>query len=113
MKLWENLRGARGLEWMLLAVCLTLMLMLLLRDEENVLTATELETRLEATLSCVEGAGQVRVLVNEGETGVLGVLIVAEGAQDLRVRLELEQAAHSILGVELERIEVLRMEVGN
>ena len=72
---------------------------------------TPLEERLESTLSAVSGAGEVRVLVNEDASGtVRGVLIVAQGADDLRVQLELAQAAHAILQVELQNVEVLKME---
>ena len=35
---------------------------------------------------------------------------VAQGADDLRVQLELAQAAHAILQVELQNVEVLKME---
>ena len=112
MRLSELFRGARGLEWML-AICAVLALLLLLRSggtEESALL-TPLEERLESTLSAVSGAGEVRVLVNEDASGtVRGVLIVAQGADDLRVQLELAQAAHAILQVELQNVEVLKME---
>ena len=39
-------------------------------------------------------------------------MIVAEGADDLRVMLSLQRAAQSLLGVETARIEVLPMEGG-
>lgn len=83
---------------------------------------TELESRLERVLSAVEGAGQVRVMIREsgGEAvsafsagqpaGAEGVVIVCEGAGDLRVRLALEQAAQALLGVEYSRIQVVKME---
>ena len=52
MRLSELFRGARGLEWMLLAICAVLALLLLLRGggtEESALL-TPLEERLESAL---------------------------------------------------------------
>ena len=113
MRLAEMLRGARGLEWTLLAIGVVLALLLLLRGggEASAPAPTALEERLAATLSAVQGAGDVRVFVSEEEGGgPRGVLVVAQGAGDLRVQLALQQAVHAILQVELNNIEVLAME---
>ena len=40
---------------------------------------------------------------------VTGVVIVATGAEDVGVRLSLMQAARALLGVDMERIEVIQM----
>lgn len=110
MKLGERLHGARGLEWMLLCVCAALALLLLLRGEGESVAVSPAEERLQAVLSQVAGAGDVRVFVHGEDGAETGVLIVAQGAGNLRVAMELRQAAHSALGVELNRIEVLKME---
>ena len=75
---------------------------------------------LEAVLSAVRGAGRVRVLVSSGEGDsqafaqdpqlVRGVVIVADGADDVRVALELTGAAQALLGVDADKIQVLKME---
>lgn len=73
---------------------------------------TALEARMARVLSQVDGAGQVSVLLNraaDGET-VTGAVIVAEGADDLRVLLALQRAAKALLGLDLDAIEVLDRE---
>ena len=106
-----RLRGARRIEWMALLAALAAAVLLLTGAHEERTQPASLERRMEAVLSMVEGAGRVRVLVNSPETGgaVSGAVVVAEGAADLRVRLELEQAVRTLLGVESERVEILIM----
>ena len=85
---------------------------------------TELERRMERILGCVDGAGNVRVLIHANEESaavwsasvqqreaeIVGVLIVAEGAGDAAVAARLAQAAGAVLDIDQSRIEVLRME---
>lgn len=115
----EKLRGARHIEWVFLVLALAA-LALLLTDApaEHSGESTSLERRLEAVLSCVQGAGDVRVMVHSAEAvsafaaqdgAASGVIVVAEGAGDLRVAMELQQAVQALLGVEAEHIEILSM----
>ena len=115
----NRLRAVRHIEWIiLLAVCAAAVLLLTDAAGEIQAERTALEMRMESVLSCVSGAGRVRVLVNQdgekvfsdSEASVQGVVIVAEGADDLRVALELQQAVQALLGVDAVRIEVLSME---
>ena len=84
-----------------------------------------LETRLAAVLSRMEGAGQGEVVIHYAqtvstsawpqesaqETGEpVGVVVVAEGADNLRVRLELAQAVQTLLRLEAESVEVFAMD---
>lgn len=118
----------------------------------------QLEQRLMDTLSCVRGAGKVKVMVTyetgneivpamntdvtssinvsgesksrtessspvttyqngqneaivlmEREPTVRGVIVVAQGAADISVRLKLQAAVQAVLGVEAEKVEVLEM----
>lgn len=113
-----RLRGVRYIEWVLLAVAAAAAV-LLLSGQETVGGAarTDLEARMESVLSCVAGAGRVRVLVGEGASAPVfgqadaaaGVVVVAEGAEDLRVALELERAVRALLGVGAGQIEILDM----
>ena len=109
----EKIHGARRLEWLLLlvAVCVFALLFLSTNREAapNSAQPTELEARLERVLSAVDGAGEVRAMVTERDGAVLGVVIVAEGANEVRVRLSLAQAARALLDTELSRIEVIEM----
>lgn len=119
---WAALKGAKRLEWILvLAVFAAVMLLVASRNGASG-GETALEARMEAVLSSVRGAGRVRVLVSETKDNaeafsasesagsVQGVVIVAEGADDLRVALELSGAAQALLGVDAEKIQVLKME---
>ena len=107
----EKLRGARGLEWLLLlvAVCVAALALTRAGGGSGAAQPTELEARLERVLSAVEGAGEVRAMVAEEGGAVTGVVIVATGAEDVGVRLSLMQAARALLGVELDQIEVIQM----
>ncbi len=127
---WEKwmqaLRGARQLKWILLCAAAALVVLSLYpasRAARQQADGTDIEARMERVLSQVSGAGRVRVLVNEkenvtgafstGQTGadsIEGVVVVAEGARDVRVSLELLRAVKALLGIEAERIEVLAME---
>lgn len=114
----EKLRGARHIEWALIAFALAAALLVASEPREQAEPGgSELERRMEAVLSGVKGAGEVRVLVNRAETAfasadtpVTGVLVVAEGAGDVRVALELQRAVRALLGVEAEQIEILTLE---
>ena len=106
----EKLRGARGLEWLLLLIAACVAALVLTRGGSDAgAQPTELEARLERVLSAVEGAGEVRAMVSEQNGEIAGVVIVAAGAEDVGVRLSLMQAARALLYVELDQIEVIQM----
>ena len=117
----ERLRAVRHIEWALLALLAAAALMLLSGASSDGTTQSGgLERRMEAVLECVQGAGRVRVLVNGSENtdpfsghadrSVVGVLVVAEGADDLNVALALGRAVQTLLGVESDQIEILDMQ---
>ena len=106
----EKLRGARGLEWLLLLIAACVAALVLTRGGSDAgAQPTELEARLERVLSAVAGAGEVRAMVSEQNGEIAGVVIVAAGAEDVGVRLSLMQAARALLDVELDQIEVIQM----
>lgn len=133
--LWESLGNVRHIQWIVVVLLLGVVLLVfaggLMPKEQEVPAfadatpaptpaADGLEERLEAVLSLVKGAGRVRVLVNSrqiapagiGEAAqeeITGVIVVADGAQDLMVRLELSRAVQSLLDVPQSNIEVLTM----
>ena len=73
-------------------------------------SVTQLESRLESILSEIEGAGKVRVMIAFSGEDVLGAIVVAEGAREVGVRMELERAAATALGTELAAVNVFAME---
>ena len=120
-------------------------------------TADDLEKRLEAALSKVDGAGKVEVVINyasstelvpatsediqssssseddrftenrvekkgiatasggeaviirEDQPEVRGVIVVAQGAGDIGVRMDLLHAVTTLLGVDADKVEILKM----
>ena len=76
------------------------------RAQDIAYTEGSMEARLARVLSQIEGAGQVEVLVMQNDAGILGVVIVADGAQQLTVRSDLMRAAMTALDVPAESVEV-------
>ncbi len=119
--LWTALKGAKRMGWIAVVAVAAAILIILAGQAEPAGDRTALEARMEAVLSAIRGAGRVRVLVSEDESAqafasadapkaARGVVIVADGADDLRVALELSAAAQALLGVEADKIQVLKME---
>lgn len=117
------LKGAKRIEWIVLLAVFAALILLFASQGAPEGERTALEARMEAVLSAIRGAGRVRVLVTTGEGDsqafapqdaqtVRGVVIVADGADDVRVALELAGAAQALLGVDADRIQVLKMEEG-
>lgn len=102
----EILRGARKIEWLLLLVAVAVLLMQFSGVDDG---SSEIEERLTEVLENVEGVGRVRVMIVEDQTGNPdGVLIVADGAKDMGVRLRLQAAVQTLLGMENTRIEIVQ-----
>ena len=88
---------------------------------------TALERRIGDTLSDVQGAGRVRVViltrqVQQGQTGLSGAdmqempsgaVAVAEGANDPLVNMRLTQALCSLLGLPATAVTVMSGTGGN
>ena len=111
-RLSDAVKGARKLEIFVgIALAAAVGLILLANSSDGGGGETGLERRMERTLSYIAGAGDVSVFINEAEDGsITGVLVVAEGAGDMGVRLRLMSAVEAALGVEAARIEITEME---
>jgi len=108
-RLLETLRGARKIEIFLAAVAIAVLLMQGSSCFQSQSTGTELEQRLEAILARIEDVGRVDVMVNESADGTPnGVLVVAEGADDISVCLRLQYAVQALLGIDASEIEIVR-----
>ena len=64
------------------------------------------EQRLSAILSNIVGAGKVETMITSTDGKVTGVLVIAEGADDITVRLRLMEAAATALGVSKSIVSV-------
>ncbi len=91
-------------------------------------TADELETRLARVLSSMEGAGRVEVVIHYSQPAVqtgswldgggtaqtsaepIGVVVVAEGAGNLSVRMEMARAVQTLLRLDADAVEIFKME---
>lgn len=83
--------------------------------------ASPLETRLARTLSCMEGAGRVEVTIrtrevassggafgaSASESVPCGAVVVAQGAQDPLVEMELRQAVCALLALPASSVSVV------
>ncbi len=105
-KFLGELKAARNIEWFLAILAIAVLLLTQLNGSSTERIAqTDQELRLSAILSRIEGAGSVEVMISED--GSNGVLIVAEGADDLGVCLHLQYAVQTLLGTESSRIEIV------
>lgn len=78
--------------------------------------ATELEMRLGEILSEIDGAGRVSVMISqetcedgasaEGQIKASGVVIVADGADNVMVRMNLITATKTLLDVDADAIQI-------
>ena len=126
MKKWlEKIRSARWGQWILLAaVCAAAYLLFLANPLAGhaAVPMTEEEQRLSATLSSIAGAGEIRVSIyyaqaasafgGSGARTPVGAVIVARGAGNVAVRLNLLRAAETLLGLSANQVEVFPMEEG-
>ena len=119
MKKWlEAVKGMKGGVWLLLIAACALALLLPGSSQRKV-GMTEEEQRYSATLSRIAGAGEVRISIayaqsassfGSGNRQPTGAVIVAQGAGNVAVRLELLRAAEALLGLSAQEVEVFAME---
>jgi len=117
--LLAKIKGARGVEWIAILAGLAIAVLLMARPAGDAGGATDLEARLARALSSIDGAGRVQVVINQedviaafgqsAQPRIIGVLVVAEGADDLKVALELMRAVQALTGAERTAIEVMKM----
>ena len=108
------MRGKTGL-W--LAAALALAALCLLLSSDGTQTASQEERRIAEVLSVIEGAGKVEVVLYHNrqnafgsETSPTGAVVVAQGADDVGVRLQLIRAVRTLLGLPESAVDVFAME---
>ena len=120
MKSWLNgLKSMKNWPWLLALLCCAAALLLLPAGGTNTAGMTEEEQRISTTLGEIAGAGDVRVSIyyaqeasafGNGNRTPVGAVVVAEGAGDIAVRLNLLRAVETLLGLEAQRVDVFLME---
>lgn len=120
MRKWlEKIRGMKAGTWALAALLCAAAWALTTLPGRSAAGMTEEEKRISATLSRIAGAGETRVAVfyaqassafGGGSREPVGAVIVAAGAGDVGVRLNLIRAAETLLGLSAGQVEVFPME---
>ena len=120
MKKWlEAVKGMKGGVWLLVIAACAASLLLLPGSSSSKTAMTEEEQRYSATLSRIAGAGEVRISIAYAQAASsfggtnrkpTGAVIVAQGAGNVAVRLELLRAAEALLGLSAQEVEVFAME---
>ena len=67
---------------------------------------TDEELRLSNVLSSIDGAGDVSVMISKVGDSIVGVIVIAEGAKEISVRLRLLDATSTALGVDKSVVNV-------
>lgn len=99
--------------WLLAAmiVCGALCLLLAAFGDGN--AAPSEESRISQVLSAISGAGSVQVAIYYEDSVPCGAVAVAQGAENIAVRLTLADALSRLLGVDIQRIAVYASEGGS
>lgn len=105
-QLFEAFKSARNIEILILiAMLCTLFVMWM----GGAVQPDGEEARMERLLSGIDGAGKVSVMIAQGSDGEIGgVVVVSSGADDIRVKLELQRVVRTLTGLELEKIEIVK-----
>lgn len=75
-------------------------------EEGNV--STEEEMRIERIIEKIEGVKTASVMISyDDKQERAGIVIVADGADDIRTMLEIQRAVKTLTGLQLEQIEIV------
>ena len=66
--------------------------------------AAETDQLLQQMLACTEGVGQVRVITSDN-----GAVVVCQGAENAKARLDIIRAVNAYTGFPSDKITVLKM----
>ncbi len=68
--------------------------------------ATEMEIKVIRLLEEIDGVGEANVIVYETEEGAKNVVVVCEGAKNLRVVMNVREAVAAALGTEEKAVKI-------
>ncbi len=119
MKKWlESMKGKKTGPTLLIGLFALALLLLLLMGEGGEGSHTAQEKRIGEVLGRIAGAGRVEVMIYDrvaenslmsNSSTAVGAVVVAEGAADLGVRLQLIRAVRTLLGLPETAVEVFEM----
>ncbi len=75
-------------------------------EEAVAVNATQTEIKVIRLLEEIDGVGDANVIVYETEEGVKNVVVVCEGANDLRVVMNIRGAVAAALGTEEKAVKI-------
>ena len=99
-------------DWLLIGVLAAVLLFAVSRvfqksEKESVTTAmTETEIKVSRLLQEIQGVGDAEVIVCEEENGVKTVVVVCDGAKDIRVVLNVREAVAAALGTDEKSVKI-------
>ena len=73
------------------------------------ITGTELENRIENILNKIDGVGEVSVLLTYDDEKLEGIVVVAEGANNLDIKINIISAIEAVTGLGKHKIKVYEM----
>ena len=76
------------------------------KDDASLVSATLSEQKVARILSQIDGVGEAEVMVSETEEGVLGVVVVCDGAKDIQVIMNIREAVSAALGAEEKNVKI-------
>lgn len=110
--MFEKIKGIKNIKIIALVFIIAIALIIYSnvvasdKDEKQSFQNDE-EARLASILSSVEGAGEVETMITKSSGQIVGVLVIATGANNPLVRLRLLNAASSALGIDSETVSVM------
>ena len=118
ISLFQKLKNIKHIEIVIAVIFAVIILLIYLSSVGSTKSTsttngqTELEIRLCGILEDLEGVGKVSVMINylDEKQTMAGVVVVASGASDVAVRLQILRAVETVLNLPTTNIEIL---VGN
>ena len=110
----KKLLAIKNLKIMVIAIIIALGLIIYsdvsTKESGVVSNMDQEEIRLASTLSQIEGVGEVQTMITRNGDKISGVLVIAEGAENISVMLKLLDATATVMGVDKSIVEVYQME---
>ena len=109
----QRLRVGKGKDVIILSILALVLLIAVWRifytDEESSpsnVSMSPTEAQISRLLSNIQGVGEAEVMICETEDGVLSVVVVCEGANNLQVVMDVREAVAAALGTEEKAVKI-------